>query len=137
MEEIPIRGIVVGGVHFGLAALYWLEMDELGCIWTVGGFTGHSFCMFSSHCRSLRETTIPPFCQSFASPSCFSELLIYVLFSFTAISTGRPLTVWFYSAGQIRARETEAYTRWGLLCSLVASFLIDLRIMMVWMGWME
>ena len=45
MEEIPIRGIVVGGVHLGWLHYTWLEMDELGCIWTVGGFTGHSFCI--------------------------------------------------------------------------------------------
>jgi len=45
MEEIPITGDSSGRSSLGLAALYWLEMDELGCIWTVGGFTGHSFCI--------------------------------------------------------------------------------------------
>ncbi|KAE9372255.1 hypothetical protein N431DRAFT_239156 [Stipitochalara longipes BDJ] len=56
-------------------------MDELGCIWTVGGFcTGHSFCLFSlTVCRSLRETTIPLFSSKLEFRPCFSDCR-YILF---------------------------------------------------------
>jgi len=70
----------------------------------------------------------------------FSELLIYIPFSSTAISTGRPLlttlTLLFGGARE-REREREAHTRWGLLLQPCGTFLTLLRIMMVWMGWMD
>jgi len=60
MEEIPIQGIVVGGVHLGWLHYNWLEMDEFGCIWTVGGFAEHSFCLFSLSLSLARDNYNTP-----------------------------------------------------------------------------
>jgi hypothetical protein len=45
-------GASFGGRSFSLGWLHYLirKMDELGCIWTVGGYLqGHSFLLVSSH----------------------------------------------------------------------------------------
>lgn len=108
-------------------------MDELGCIWTVGGFcTGHSFCMFPlTVCHSLRETTIPPFFYT-----CISSLLLAVVDTFSSTAVlHRPFSCLFLTwpflrdrSGSHTEREKETrYTRWDHFAALG----LALRLMMV------
>jgi hypothetical protein len=86
----------VCSVHWtGLVALAWLDGGWSGCIWTVGGFTGHSFRTFSS-LSLTRELEYPLLsiciCCSALLRHIYSSIATYRLslsFDFLEVVNGR------------------------------------------------
>lgn len=98
----------VCSVHWtGLVALAWLDGGWSGCIWTVGGFTGHSFRTFSS-LSLTRELEYP----LLSICICCSALLRHI---YSSIATYRLSLFWLS-----RSREWERKCYDGFALCLVS-----------------
>jgi len=80
-EETSQHWGTVDGVFLSLwdwvGGIPWAR-DGMGCIWTVGGFTGHSFCSYTFLLIVARSRTrIPPFV--FAFPLAMLIILFFTV----------------------------------------------------------